>query len=450
MYDYDQVNSLLRREYEEHAKDYSKLYGYPQSLDGDIGYDLMRHKTRYNPIAGRLNLGMPLHCWNQGFTVKADGDEGAANVLENELSLLKQTKLSKYLCKADQLNRIGRFAVLFVGFPDGNDPKEALAPFNVDKLSDIYYKPFSYVQTRVIEVETDVKNPRYGLPTLYQLNPLTRESKTQGAHIYKVIIAHWTRVIHLSENALETDVEGMGYIEPIYNDICNIEKAGGGASAAYVKNMIGKMVFEIDKEFANALAEDEELREDHKQKADEFVNEQRTQLTVTGANTKTIVTPHNSPKDTILVSYWNVACYTKYPIRVLTGEGGGQYAGNEDRIALNSLICARQNSFCSEVVRTFLERLASVGLVRMEPQYEIDFALQEESSEGEQVANNKTKAETFKVLNEAANASPFVDRESLFNNFGFRDIEIESDTLNLDLPDERLNAQPNTNVNSDE
>ena len=407
-------------------RDINEIYGYPANLSGEDGFRLMYDMAKREGIANKLTFGTARTCWRSGFEVFDGQDEDANEVLEDEISKLTKKLLINKLERADILNRIGQFSVLFVGIPDGRESCDPVGPVSGDGFKSIYFKPFAYDGIQINKLEDDPKNPRFGLPLLYQVQKMNRGDIEKDTELSAMIVHH-SRIIHMNEGALDSDVEGMAYLEPIFNRITDINKAIGGSSEYYFRNAKGKIVFEVDKDFASSS-----LDQTNKDKMDEgakkFTNDGQDHIFAAGAKAYSINTPHASPVDTVKVALWEIAGYSGYPIRVLTGEGSGQLAGSEDQLALNAIISDRQETVCTNWVIALFEILAMASMVEWKDTYDVRFPKQEAVTEMQQVEINHKKADT---LLKAANAKSQVggdeiDFRSALDELGLKEIKTDS------------------------
>lgn len=416
------------------------IYGYPESLSGTAGFQLMYRYSRRQGIANRITAGVAKTCWRDGFDIYSGPDEEAEKVLEDQVELLKKSGFMKKIESADTLNRIGRMAVLYVGVPDGGRPEDELGKVTrgPEFLSQLYFSAYGYDSVTISEQETDDASPRYGLPKYYKLQRVGR-GDTEKDTMTKSICAHWSRVIHLNENELDSDIEGMGALEPIFNRILDLDKTTGGSAEAYFRNAKGKLAYEIDKEFANSALTNPETKQQFQQAAEKYTNEFQDHTMAAGATVKALPTPHASPEHTVKAALWEISGYTGIPIRILTGEGSGQLAGSEDQLAFNQIIRDRQRLICSTWVCRLLEILSQSGMIIDLPEgYEIRFPVQEAATDKQKAENGDIKASAIQKIIQAASqpAGNAIDLESAFAACGLEDVEI--DDIDLDDIDDEM------------
>jgi len=431
----DQLQGLLGESHNG-KRDIYEVYGYNQ----DYSFYKSLQYARREGIANRVAFGIPASCWRNGFSVvEGTREEEGEVVLDDEINLLNKKEVFSRLERADTLNRIGAFSVLYVGIPDGLDPREPVGKVQGNAIDAVYFKPFDYQGVTVSQYNQDASSERYGMPELYQMQITTTgdERKTQEV---QSIIAHYTRVIHMAENLLSSDLEGIPALEPIFNRILDIDKAVGGAAEAYFRNARGKYSFEVDKDFASDLINNPEAKKQFDDAGQKFTNNWQDQITTVGAKANALNTPHASPLDTVRVALWSISGNTGIPIRVLTGEGSGQLAGSEDRLTYNALISDRQDHVCSRWVTNLLEMLSFSGVIGALPEnYFIKWPLDEPLTEiGKAELANK-RADTLDKLTKAA-SSPAGDSINLKSALK----ELSMEEIEVDEMEEIIDANPVT------
>jgi hypothetical protein len=381
----------------EGRRDLYSLYGYDENLT----FEKMYLYARRHGIANRLTFGVAKSCWGNGFDIIEGTDPNAKDedpALADELLTLRECGIVNKLQRADTLNRIGKFSVLFVGVPDGKQPAQELGRASPEKLDQVYFKAFAYDGITVSQFDNDRQSKRYGLPQMYRVAVMDRGQLEKDQNRDSLNI-HWSRIVHLNENALDSDVEGMGALEPVFNRILDLDKACGGSAEAYFRNAGPKLKFEIDPEFASNM--DAEDKEQFNEAASKFTNDMQNMIRAAGTTVDAIETPHASPLDTVKVLLWEIAGQSGLPVRSLTGEGSGQLAGSEDRIAVNAIISDRQRVFCSLVAKGALQILEGAGMIDLPEQYSIRWPIEEAHNEIEQSEIADKKAGAIEKLSRA-------------------------------------------------
>jgi len=408
-------------------RDIYTIYGYPQRTD----FNLLYKYSRREGIANRIVFGLPKSCWSDGFKIFSDEEE-TTEILEDELNQLNRKMLSAFE-RADALNRIGKFSVLFVGVPDGLEPSEPLGRVRGDAVKSVYFKPFAYDGVTIAKYDTSPMSPRCGMPEIYQLQVMGRGDDNKTI-ICSTINAHYTRVVHIVENMFDSEVEGLPALEPIFNNILNIEKTTGGSAEAYFRNADGKFSFEIDKDFSSELINNAEAKDKFDAAAKNFTNKRQNQIIALGSKVTSHVTPTSSPLDTVKVNLWEISAQTKLPIRILTGEGGGQLAGSEDKLAYNVIVDDRQSTFCDGVVHDAFSILNDSGVLTLPDEYYIGWTPQEATTDAERAEVGFKRSQTIKNLMDAGStaAGDGLDIESAFEECYLNEVEVDKVDIDID------------------
>lgn len=364
-----------------------------------FGWDVNKDFTFYNQLAKETAIGarcvfwMPKQCWANGFNID---DFNAVDDIK--------CKMVDAMMRADQLNRIYNFSVLYVGIPDGLDPSQPVGTANKNQLGDVYFQPFSFDGTTIVP-ESDPDSPRFGLPKYYNLTIMSR-GENEKSQEYKTLTVHHSRVVHIAEILTDSNVEGMPYLRPIFKYILALDKVAGGSAEAYFRNARGKYSFEIDPEFAKDLLIDTDAKTELKDSAKKFTNEWQDFMLAMGLKVSAINTPHASPEHTANLCWQMILAYTGLPKRIFTGEGGGQYAGGEDKMTVNAIIDDRQQTHCKKIISGVLEILTNAGMIDYAGQ-QITFPFEPPLTVGEQAEIADKRAGAVEKLSRALSAPQF-------------------------------------------
>lgn len=441
----NRLGSLLGFSHGDKRDTYS-IYGYPDELGSTNGFDRMFAMSRREGISNRITHGVAKTCWRDGFELLSDPEDPETTEMVDDLELLKQIGMVAKLEAADILNRIGRFSVLLVGVPDSLELKDPIGRANPNQLDQIYFKAFAYDGITINEWDKDETSPRFGLPLIYQVNrgnnTQRHEKDTAGTRTLNV---HWSRIVHLNENGLVSDIEGMGALEPVFNRILDLDKTVGGSAEAYFRNARGKIAYEIDPTFSADLLNIEGSKEAFNDAAEEFTNQWKDHTVAIGAKVKTLPTIHESPLDTVKVIIWSISGYTGIPGRILTGEGAGQLAGSEDQMAYNQLIADRQRQKCATWAWGVLKILDEAGMIALDPKWKLIFTQQKPATEQQQVSMDLQRADTLLKVTTAKSSigGEGLDVESALSSVGLGDIDY--DTSEIPPDDDIVEPDPNKN-----
>jgi uncharacterized protein len=345
-------------------RDLYAILGYPRQLT------TKDYRDRYarGGIAGRIVDVFPNATWRSEFDVVEDEDPNKETEFEAAWKA-QDTRLQirSKLLRADKLAGQSTYAVLLIGAPGELDQELPQATKPEDLL---FLQPFSggggpageNVNTTIATgadctiatFVTDASDPRFGMPQTYQL----RRTDFSSPNFQKPV--HWTRIIHIAENTLETDVYGQPVLERIWNLLDDLDKCtGGGAEAFWLRANQG-LHLDIDKdmELDDATAAIENL----KKEAELYQHQATRWLRTRGVDVKTLgsdVANFSNPADAILTQ---IAGAKGIPKRILTGSEMGELASSQDRDNWRDQIIGRQGSYAGPyIVRPLIDRLIKYG-----------------------------------------------------------------------------------------
>lgn len=340
-------------------RDYNALFGYGETLSYSDFYGMYARGGIANTVIEKVAKA----CWRDVPVIKA----GDSEILTDDLSDLKSAGLFAGLERADILNRIGNYSVLLIGVPDGMKLDQPVGSAN--SMDGMYFQAYSQAGITVTQWDNEPTSPRYGKPVMYQLQVIS-QSSTQAQQIVSRNVHH-SRIVLMAEGALESDFDGRSALEPCWNALIDKDKARGSAAEAYFRNARQKFTLEAvtDANVSNDSASLSAL----KNEVLAFTNDQQDFMRLQNMKANVIQPEMVSPRDVFDVAVEEVAGVTGIPIRVLTGKGGGNLAGSEDKSAWNAVIGDRQSSVCTDYLTQALRILEEAGLVKLPKSFVIEW-----------------------------------------------------------------------------
>lgn len=379
-------------------RDIKEVYGYP--TEGQRSFSYYYEYYRFNGMANRIVSMIPRSCWRDGAVI-SDSHDSDTVLLEDEMKELKRAGMFRELEKADILNRIGNYSVMYVGVPDGEDPSQPVSntPKSASLAKDVYFAAYNFDSITITDYDEDPTSARYGLPVMYTLNPSSTNTDSKTADNRQSIKAHWTRVVHLAEGALDNGITGTPALEPGITRCIDWDKTIGGGAEAFFRNAAQKLTLDIDKE-AKATKDDMDALNDGSKK---WLNGWKSFIGLKGAKIRALEVPNADPRESTETIIQGLSGTYGIPVRILTGEGAGQLAGNEDKASYNQLINDRQDQLCAEWLLDTLTPLERAGMLTMPEDFVVQWPLPEAMDE-------KTMSEVR--LNEARAANALADAGS--------------------------------------
>ena len=344
------VNSLLKRLKLESVlgrsfKDKRKLYeilGYPETLSFQHYYA----RRRRGDIAKTIIDSYPNASWIKSPTVQDDSDKQNESPFELAFNLIaKKTRLFHYLNRVDKLSCLGEFAILFIGASDGGtltSPLERVKP----EEGILYFMPFSQLAVEIKELVEDPQDPRFGLPLIYEIQ-LTKDKKE---------LVHWSRVIHIAQDKLDSDIYGQPMLENIYNLLLCLEKVLGGGSEVFWLNGRGALNLDVDKDYE--VEDPKKLTEEIEQFTHQLSRVLRTQA----IDVKPVQFNIPDPKPFVEGLLQLISGATGIPSRILLGSERGKLASNQDENTWLRRVHERREMFCElDILKPLIDRFIAIG-----------------------------------------------------------------------------------------
>ncbi len=149
-----------------------KTFGGNRDLYKTLGYSRrlsvqdFRDRFDRNEVANRVVKAFPQATWRGGCEVIEDENPETETTFEREFADLdNRLKIWDTFRKVDILSGIGRYAVIQIVAPGNmSDPLETVA---ADDIAELWV--FGEDEAKVLTIETEKTNPRYGKPVFYSI-----------------------------------------------------------------------------------------------------------------------------------------------------------------------------------------------------------------------------------------------------------------------------------------
>lgn len=403
-------------------RDYFDTLGYPKPAELDI--DDYWAMWRRGGIAETIITAVSGATWSEQPEVQdheGEDDEAVTDFETDVESVFDDTGALHYLERADTLQRIGRFGVLYIGFDDGFDEMEepvdssALTGNPSDDI--LHYQPFSEKQIQSFDRVTDPNEERFGKPETYDLDFGDEGIGTQTVH--------HSRVLHIAEGALEDEVVGYSAYRPIFNHLIDLlYKVMGGSAEMYWRSADRKLIAN-QTEGGQMPDEDKVVKQ-----IEELVHNLRNVAWTSQVDVESIggETPDPTGLKDGLIEL--IAGNIRVPKRKLLGTERGDLASTQDEAAFVQTISERQRKFAEpQIFRDFVELLLNAGAISSprDDSYEVFWPDGFELTELEEAELQQRKARAYKDVAAMGDPSEVATTEE-------RRVEV------LDLPPERGEA----------
>jgi hypothetical protein len=408
-----------------------KSYGDRRKLYDALGYKLT---PTYNDFYARYRRGdiarpiidKPVRaCWRKRCELVESTDE-ETQFEKAWAALVKDRQPFSYFSRVDRLASIGAYAVLLLGLDDGGSFE---TPVTAAK-SLLYLQVFSEPNAAIQEYQLDTKNPRCGLPEFYNLNFQIGTAKSSSR-------VHHSRVIHVAEDVLESDVEGQSRIEPVLNRLEDLEKVVGGSGEMFWRGAFPGYNFAAMEDAAGGTQDLAGLQDE----IEEYMHDFKRYLRTTGVKVEALAQQLADPRPNVEAILDLIAATTGIPKRILLGSERGELASSQDSESWNALVDERRQEHCEpRILRPFVDRLVDLGVLPAPIEcYEVRWPSLAIQGKKEGAEVGKLKAETIAVYSGASGADGIVPPEIFLRKFlDMTDDEVDEIEAALEVQDAEL------------
>jgi len=336
------------------ARDLYKVFGYTKQ----IGFKDYYGKFRRQDIAKRIVNAPASATWRNPPILKT-----SASYKKEWDALVQEHKIWGEIERVDRLAGLGQYAVLLLGIGDGRKMNQMVSGAAGTKL--LYLQPYAQPNAKIKTLNSDPTSERFGLPEMYTICTMKVEdiidaSSTSTAVKTQEMEVHWSRVVHIAEDCLESNYLGTPRLESVYNLLDDLLKVAGGTAETYW--LIGNrgMQLDVDPDMQLTEADAEALSDE----ADEYQHGLRRIMRTRGVKVNALGSDSPDPKNTFDMIISLISGATGIPKRVLTGSEAGQLASDQDRANWADRIKERRTTFAEpNVLLPLLLHLMKAGVL---------------------------------------------------------------------------------------
>ena len=336
-------------------------YGGDRKIYEALGYPLTityeDYEARYyRQDMAKAIISRPVKMtWRGGVEIIESDDDNETALEKGWVVLEKELKLVSKFNRLDKLTGLGEFGVLFLGLSDARNKEDHSKPVTGNpKL--LYVKPFGQGSIDITKYESKSGNPRYGMPTEYTIT-ISDTGVTTTTTDVKV---HYTRVIHVTDDMMESEVTGTPRLEAVYNRLMDLEKVVGGDAEMFWRG--------ARPGFQGNIAEDyemtPEMEEDLQNQINEFEHDLRRILINKGVSYESLKQEISDPSSHVDVLIQMISAETGIPKRILTGSERGELSSTQDRDEMMTYIQSRREEHAEpNIVRPFIDYCIKYGIL---------------------------------------------------------------------------------------
>lgn len=401
-------------------------YGGDRNIYKALGYKLNLDYTDYWSQYSRQDIAKaiidrPVKATWQGQLELIETEDAEKTPFEKAwYDLNKRLKLRSLLARVDRLTSIGRYGVLMLGFDDVSTPSQFAQPVRAGKRKLYYIKPFGENSAKVEECVSDPKDERYGQPLFYTIE--VADVAKNASVTYKV---HYTRVIHILEDHLESDVYGIPKLEAVFNRLIDLEKLVGGDAEMFWRGARPGFQGMVDPNYTMTQT----TKDDLKDQIDEYENNLRRILINEGVDLKALAQQIADPKTHFDVQIACISAVTGIPQRILSGSERGELASTQDTGEWKTYVQSRREDHAEpHIIRPLVDYLIQLQVLPAPgtDDYMIDWLDLFSISEKDRVDIGKARANAIREYTTNPTAQGIMPAEAFFEYLcGFSQAQID-------------------------
>lgn len=400
-----------------------------QQYDGDrdiyqaLGYPLTLTYSDYaakydRQDAAKAIIDRPVNgTWQGGVSVVETTDAEETSFEKDWKELDNKLKFSSKFRRLDKLTGIGHYGVMLLGLDDVGNKDDLKKPV-LGKRKLLYVKPLGEGSAQVKTWENNTKDERYGLPKFYSLT-IVKDSNNSTT-----IEVHWSRVVHVTDDLLESESEGTPRYKALFNRLMDLEKLVGGSAEMFWRGARPGYQGKVEKDYQMT----DETKTDLKDQVDEFEHNLRRIMINEGVDLKALQSQVSDPKNHADIQYQAISMVTGIPKRILTGSEVGELASGQDRVNWLTYLQGRRDNFAEpEIVRPFVDRLISYGILsKPQESYNVVWSDLFAPSEKDKAEVGEIRAKALKEYTTNLTAESVVPEKAFFKYFlGLSEGDIE-------------------------
>lgn len=405
-------------------RDIYEALGYKKTLVFQDFYDRYIRQDVANAIINR-----PVQATWRGVMKIMESDNDKETAIEKEWKKLnKRLKLKNKFSRVDKLTGIGQYGALLLGLNDVTEVEDWKEPVQAGKRQLLFVKPLSQGSCKIESYENDPSDERFGQPKYYQVS-ITNASDTSttsdssSSSEFSLIIHH-TRIIHIIDEQLESEVFGVPRLEALFNRLMDLEKIMGADAEMFWRGARPGYQAKVDKDYTMTTT----TRDDIKEQIDEYENNLRRMLMLKGITMEELKQAIEDPKSHVEIQLLMISAVTGIPKRILVGSERGELSSAQDKGEMNEYVGTRRTEFAiPKIIEPFVERCIAYGILpKPTEEFNVDWPELFTLSEKEKAEIGKIKSTAIKEYSQSPIASDVLPRLSFYKFImGFTDKEIE-------------------------
>lgn len=355
-----------------------------------------------------------------------DGQSNETDFVQAWDKLVKDLKVWEVMNRLDKAMQLGQYALLFLGMSDAEN-MESLAN-KVKQDSEL--RSLSVISEIQVETATTDKNPsspRFRLPKTYNITFGKNDDTTADVIQESIsqVTVHWSRVLHVTEGALDNKLEGQPRLQRPFNTLLSLGMVVGSTGEGFWRNVSPKYAFTAREGYDTTELKDGDIQE----QIELFLHGMRDYLLLTGVDLD-----REQGRDVNGRGSWEpiaqqLSGEVRIPFRILFGNEAGELASSQDESNWAGRISSRQITQTEpNQLRPFIDRLVKLGVIPNPDSGSYDIGIRDSQGQfswppttevsAEEAANiAQTRASAAKTAAEAAGVRAIITEIEIRDDF---------------------------------
>ena len=226
----------------------------------------------------------------------------------------------------------------------------------------LFMRPYDESLVQVVRWEWNVNNPRFGHPVMYRVTLNDPREATSGVGLpLATVFVHWTRVVHVADNKLSSDVLGKPALQQVLNNVLGLRKIYHGDPEAYWRGCFTILTMETHPQLGGDVDMDvSAIKDDLEQMQN---GSQRTGVG-RGLTLKSTAPTVVDPTPHVQVQLTAICVKIGVPTRVFMGSEQGKLAADQDTDSHDDRMDGvRQHHCIPDLIVPLVDRLIMLGVL---------------------------------------------------------------------------------------
>ena len=410
-------------------RDLYQALGYPTTLTFD-DY-LIKYKRQ---DMAKAIIDRPVKATWQGTLELVESENPDPTTFEKEwVRLDRKFGLKTKLSRVDRLTGIGRYGVLLLGLNDVKKREDFAKPVTLGVKRLKYIKPLSEKSAKIDKYEVNPRSDRYGMPLIYGIEVADADAGSSST-----IQVHHSRIIHIIDDTLESEIMGIPRLEAVYNRLMDIEKLVGGDAEMFWRGARPGYQNKLEPEYKLTPEQEATLQD----QIDEFEHKLRRIINLEGMSLESLAQQIADPEHHMDIQLTCVSAVTGIPKRILSGSERGELASTQDTGEWKTYVQSRREDHAEpRILRLLVDRFIELGILpKPEDEYTVKWLDLFSISEKDRVDIGQKRAEALRSYTTNPLATSMVPPPAFYEYFLGLDrgqIELISEMVKAGISEEQ-------------